>query len=317
VSSVSGAALHDVLAVWRRRYPRLRVTLIPTAVQGAEAEPQILDALARAEQLAPDVILLTRGGGSLEDLWCFNSESVARAIFALKTPVVAAIGHEIDVTIADFVADVRAPTPSAAAEIMVPNANDLLENVTATFRQLRNLMHYNLRQQNLQLRNTALQLVSPKTHIQQNWQRLDDNRRRLSTTAEQTLLKNSNRITNAHIRLQALGPSRRLALAQQQLNGLQQKLRARWQQNLEQHQSTLANLARMLEGVSPLPTLARGYAIVRTAKGEVVESTDALKVGDEVTAQLAKGAITANVINISSATTVQSVDSGDDDESTP
>jgi exodeoxyribonuclease VII large subunit len=317
VSSVSGAALHDVLAVWRRRYPRLRVTLIPTAVQGAEAEPQILDALARAEQLAPDVILLTRGGGSLEDLWCFNSESVARAIFALKTPVVAAIGHEIDVTIADFVADVRAPTPSAAAEIMVPNANDLLENVTATFRQLRNLMHYNLRQQNLQLRNTALQLVSPKTHIQQNWQRLDDNRRRLSTTAEQTLLKNSNRITNAHIRLQALGPSRRLALAQQQLNGLQQKLRARWQQNLEQHQSTLANLARMLEGVSPLPTLARGYAIVRTAKGEVVESTDALNVGDEVTAQLAKGAITANVINIGSATTVQSVDSGDDDESTP
>jgi exodeoxyribonuclease VII large subunit len=250
-------------------------------------------------------------------LWCFNSESVARAIFALKTPVVAAIGHEIDVTIADFVADVRAPTPSAAAEIMVPNANDLLENVTATFRQLRNLMHYNLRQQNLQLRNTALQLVSPKTHIQQNWQRLDDNRRRLSTTAEQTLLKNSNRITNAHIRLQALGPSRRLALAQQQLNGLQQKLRARWQQNLEQHQSTLANLARMLEGVSPLPTLARGYAIVRTAKGEVVESTDALNVGDEVTAQLAKGAITANVINIGSATTVQSVDSGDDDESTP
>jgi exodeoxyribonuclease VII large subunit len=317
VSSVSGAALHDVLAVWRRRYPLLHVTLIPTAVQGAEAEPQILDALARAEQLAPDVILLTRGGGSLEDLWCFNSESVARAIFALKTPVVAAIGHEIDVTIADFVADVRAPTPSAAAEIMVPNANDLLENVTATFRQLRNLMHYNLRQQNLQLRNTALQLVSPKTHIQQNWQRLDDNRRRLSTTAEQTLVKNNNRIANAHIRLQALGPSQRLTLAQQQLNGLQQKLRARWQQNLEQHQSTLANLARMLEGVSPLPTLARGYAIVRTAKGEVVESTDALNVGDEVTAQLAKGSITANVINISSATTVQSVDSGDDDESTP
>lgn len=298
VSSASGAALHDVLAVWRRRYPRLRVTLIPTAVQGAEAEAQILHALAQAEKLAPDVILLTRGGGSLEDLWCFNLESVARAIYALQTPVVSAIGHEIDVTITDFVADVRAPTPSAAAEIMVPDANDLQDSVESTYRQLRNLMQYYLRQQHLQLRNTTLQLVSPKTHIQQNWQRLDEHRRRLGAAAQQLLADKRRRVSNNHTRLRAVGPGQRLKLAQQQLHRLQHALGLRWAQTLDQQRAKLANLARMLEGVSPLPTLARGYAIVSNANGEVIESADNVAVGDEVTAQLAKGAITANVTRI-------------------
>ena len=306
VSSASGAAVHDVLAVWRRRYPRLQVTLIPTAVQGAEAEPQILAALAKAENLQPDVILLTRGGGSLEDLWCFNLESVARAIYALTTPVVSAIGHEIDVTIADFVADLRAPTPSAAAELMVPDANDLSDNVDALYRHLRNLTRNQLRHQSLLLHNTALQLVSPQTHIQQNWQRLDDLRRRATAAAEGTVRTLESQLGKTEGRLHLQGPTPRLQLARQQLAAAQQLLQNRCQQRLNQYQTRLANLVRMLEGVSPLPTLARGYAIVRSTEGRVIESADALNAGDRVTAQFAKGTVTAVVENIDPMASLQS-----------
>ena len=306
VSSASGAAVHDVLAVWRRRYPRLQVTLIPTAVQGAEAEPQILAALAKAENLQPDVILLTRGGGSLEDLWCFNLESVARAIYALTTPVVSAIGHEIDVTIADFVADLRAPTPSAAAELMVPDANDLSDNVDALYRHLRNLTRNQLRHQSLLLHNTALQLVSPQTHIQQNWQRLDDLRRRATAAADGTVRTLESQLGKTEGRLHLQGPTPRLQLARQQLAAAQQLLQNRCQQRLNQYQTSLANLVRMLEGVSPLPTLARGYAIVRSTEGRVIESADALNAGDRVTAQFAKGTVTALVENIDPMASLQS-----------
>ena len=306
VSSASGAAVHDVLAVWRRRYPRLQVTLIPTAVQGAEAEPQILAALAKAENLQPDVILLTRGGGSLEDLWCFNLESVARAIYALTTPVVSAIGHEIDVTIADFVADLRAPTPSAAAELMVPDANDLSDNVSALYRHLRNLTRNQLRHQNLLLHNTALQLVSPQTHIQQNWQRLDDLRRRATAATEGTVRALESQLGKTEGRLRLQGPTPRLQLARQQLAAAQQLLQNRCEQRLNQYQTSLANLVRMLEGVSPLPTLARGYAIVRSTEGRVIESADALNAGDRVTAQFAKGTVTALVENIDPMASLQS-----------
>ena len=306
VSSASGAALQDVLAVWRRRYPRLRVTLIPTAVQGVEAEAQILAALAAAERLQPDVVLLTRGGGSLEDLWCFNLESVARAIYALAVPVVAAIGHEIDVTIADFVADLRAPTPSAAAELMVPDAEDLADQVDARYRQMRNLMRGQLRHRALLVHNTALQLVSPQTHIQQNWQRLDDTRRRLGAATHNSLNNRSTQLDKVESRLRLLGPGPRMQLAHQQLATAHQQLHIRWQQTLNQYQTRLANLVRMLEGVSPLPTLARGYAIVRNADGQVIESANALTAGDRISAQLAKGAITATVDNIDPSTSLQS-----------
>ena len=306
VSSASGAAVHDVLAVWRRRYPRLQVTLIPTAVQGAEAEPQLLAALARAETVQPDVILLTMGGASLEDFWCFNLESVARAIYALTTPVVSAIGHEIDVTIADFVADLRAPTPSAAAELMVPDANDLSDNVDALYRHLRNLTRNQLRHQNLLLHNTALQLISPKTHIQQNWQRLDDLRRRATAAAEGTVRTLESQLGKTKGRLHLQGPTPRLQLARQQLAAAQQLLQNRCQQRLNQYQTSLANLVRMLEGVSPLPTLARGYAIVRSTEGRVIESADALNAGDRVTAQFAKGTVTAVVENIDPMASLQS-----------
>ena len=127
VTSPTGAALRDVLSVWQRRYPGLEVIVVPTLVQGAEAEAEILKALGRAEALAPDLILLTRGGGSMEDLWVFNAESITRALAAIEIPVVSAIGHEIDVAMTDFVADLRAPTPSAAAEVIVPDGEELAQ----------------------------------------------------------------------------------------------------------------------------------------------------------------------------------------------
>ena len=136
VTSPTGAALQDVLAVWQRRFPTLQVTVIPTAVQGPEAEAQVLRALNAASKLTVDAILLTRGGGSLEDLWTFNLESVARAVAASQIPIVSAIGHEIDIAITDFVADLRAPTPSVAAELMVPDGQEMLQNIDGEFRHL-------------------------------------------------------------------------------------------------------------------------------------------------------------------------------------
>ena len=226
--------------------------------------------------------------------------------------MVSAIGHEIDVTIADFVADVRAPTPSAAAEIMVPDTDDLQDTVESTFRQLRNLMQYSLRQQHLQLRNTTLQLVSPKTHIQQNWQRLDDHRRRLGAGAQQILADKRRCVRDNHSRLRAVGPGQRLKLAQQQLHTLGRTLGLKLTQTLDQQQAKLASLARMLEGVSPLPTLARGYAIVSDTTGRVIENTKDVAVGDQVTAQLAKGAITASVTHIAPDASLQPINSDSD-----
>ena len=200
VSSPSGAALRDVLSVIRRRFPLLKVTLLPVSVQGADAEPQILDALNRVPALAPDLVLLTRGGGSLEDLFTFNSEAVARAIARCPVPTVSAVGHETDFTIADFAADLRAPTPSAAAEMITPDAAALNRDfergrqrlTAATANRLELLRH----------RHAALRsrLVNPRDRLQQLMQRADDLETRLRLG-----LRNSLERTEAPVRGPAAG----------------------------------------------------------------------------------------------------------------
>ena len=261
VTSPTGAALQDVLAVWQRRFPILKVTVIPTAVQGPEAESQVLNALNAASKLAPDAILLTRGGGSLEDLWTFNLESVARAVASIQIPIVSAIGHEIDIAITDFVADLRAPTPSVAAELMVPDGQETLQNIDGEFRHLNVLMASQLREHQLTLDKLNLRLVSPESYLQQAWMRLDDIASRLQRSAGQTLAGANNQLDNLGARLSNQSPSFALATAKEKLQRLKNGLDSGINRHLQSQTNSVAIMARMLDGMSPLHTLGRGYAL--------------------------------------------------------
>jgi exodeoxyribonuclease VII large subunit len=229
VTSPTGAALKDVLSVWQRRYPALNVTVVPTAVQGAEAEGDILIALQRAAALAPDVILLTRGGGSMEDLWVFNAESIARLIAAFEIPVVSAIGHEIDVSITDFVADLRAPTPSAAAELIVPDGEELLQVLAGQRRRLQVTLQARLRERRLSLEKLALGLVNPQRYCQQAAQRLDDLTARLTRAVSGLGAAASAQLRELSKRLTTQRPDRKLLSLRADLH----KTRGQLQQALQ------------------------------------------------------------------------------------
>jgi exodeoxyribonuclease VII large subunit len=302
VTSPTGAALQDVLAVWQRRFPILKVTVIPTAVQGPEAESQALNALNAASKLAPDAILLTRGGGSLEDLWTFNLESVARAVASIQIPIVSAIGHEIDIAITDFVADLRAPTPSVAAELMVPDGQEMLQNIDGEFRHLNVLMASQLREHQLTLDKLNLRLVSPESYLQQAWMRLDDIASRLQRSAGQTLAGANNQLDNLGARLSNQSPSFALATAKEKLQRLKNGLDSGINRHLQSQTNSVAIMARMLDGMSPLHTLGRGYAFIRDDANALVTKTEYAKVGDSVTAQLQDGTIAATVTGITKQT---------------
>ena len=302
VTSPTGAALQDVLAVWQRRFPTLKVTVIPTAVQGPEAESQVLSALNAASKLAPDAILLTRGGGSLEDLWTFNLESVARAVASIQIPIVSAIGHEIDIAITDFVADLRAPTPSVAAELMVPDGQEMLQNIDGEFRHLNVLMASQLREHQLTLDKLNLRLVSPESYLQQAWMRLDDIASRLQRSAGQTLAGANNQLDNLGARLSNQSPSFALATAKEKLQRLKNGLDSGINRHLQSQTNSVAIMARMLDGMSPLHTLGRGYAFIRDDAYALVTKTEYAKVGDSVTAQLQDGTIAATVTGITKQT---------------
>lgn len=302
VTSPTGAALQDVLAVWQRRFPILKVTVIPTAVQGPEAESQVLNALNAASKLAPDAILLTRGGGSLEDLWTFNLESVARAVASIQIPIVSAIGHEIDIAITDFVADLRAPTPSVAAELMVPDGQEMLQNIDGEFRHLNVLMASQLREHQLTLDKLNLRLVSPESYLQQAWMRLDDIASRLQRSAGQTLAGANNQLDNLGARLSNQSPSFALATAKEKLQRLKNGLDSGINRHLQSQTNSVAIMARMLDGMSPLHTLGRGYAFIRDDANALVTKTEYAKVGDSVTAQLQDGTIAATVTGITKQT---------------
>jgi exodeoxyribonuclease VII large subunit len=295
ITSPTGAALQDVLAVWQRRFPTLQVTVIPTAVQGPEAEAQVLWALKAASKLPVDAILLTRGGGSLEDLWTINLESVARAVAASKIPIVSAIGHEIDIAITDFVADLRAPTPSVAAELMVPDGEDMLQNIDGEFRHLTVLMEGQLREHQLQLDKLNLRLVNPESYLQQAWMRLDDSANRIQRSAERTLAGTSNQYDNLYKRLLSQSPSFALSRAREKLQRVETSLEDGVNRQLQSQASAIAMLARMLDGMSPLHTLGRGYAFLRDDSGSLVTHTEHALVGTTMTAQLQDGTISATV----------------------
>ncbi len=298
VTSTSGAALHDILQILARRFPPAAVLIYPSAVQGAAAVPALIAALETAGRRAEcEVLILARGGGSLEDLWAFNDERLARAIAASPLPVVSAVGHEIDFTIADFVADVRAPTPSAAAELVVPESRALLEAVRRSAARLTVSMRRELRAIGARLAGARarLALTHPGMRLEQQTQRLDDLARRLAAAARGGVQHERLKLAQLRGRLVHRSPDRLLHVQRARERTLALRLRHAAAGCVHGAAQRLALAQRALNAVSPLATLARGFAIVTRADGSLVTDVAAVRPGDEIEARLARGALTARV----------------------
>lgn len=302
ITSPSGAAIRDILAVLKRRYPLANVIIYPVPVQGDGAAKTIAEAIELAQQRdETDVLILSRGGGSLEDLWAFNEEVVARAIYQCKTPIVCGVGHEIDFTIADFVADQRAATPSAAAEMLSPNQAELLDRLGS----LANKTHSHIKHQLQRVAQTLLQLEKrlphPKRQLQNISQRLDDISLRMqqsirtNITLKQSLLLTLSAEINQHNPLQTLRADKDKC---QMLKG---RLRKSLSYSLQTARTNFERLTHNLHTVSPLATLERGYAIVsQTNNGDIVRDASVLNAGETIKTRLAKGQILSIVKKITS-----------------
>ena len=295
VSSPSGAVIRDIISVFRRRAPQVALTLVPSAVQGREATAQLVRALQLADRAGFDAIILARGGGSLEDLWCFNEEAVARAVAACITPVVSAVGHETDVSISDFVADVRAPTPSAAAELLAPDSADLQRRLDNLRRRLLLRMQGLLAQQRLRLDGLGRRLRHPGERLRQQAQRLDDLDMRLRRAQQQYLQQRQALLTRLDTRLAAQHPRRSLALLRQQLDSLASRLPRAMHSQLRQQRQQLQAFGQQLHIVSPLATLGRGYSILLDERGQAIRSAQHTQPGQRVTARLGEGQLSLRV----------------------
>ncbi len=320
ITSPTGAALRDILQILARRYPPAAVLIYPSAVQGAAAVPTLVAALATASRRAEcDLLILARGGGSLEDLWAFNDERVARAIHACALPVVSGVGHEIDFTIADFVADVRAPTPSAAAEMVVPDRHACLEALARTAQRLEWMVRRELRavRSRLETVGRRLEREHPGVRLQQQMQRLDELSQRLAGSTRGALHREGERLAELRARLQQHSPrhalgewgarnaSLQLRLARAigeypvragaRTCALQVRLERAARERVGRAAQRLALAQRALDAVSPLATVARGFAILKRADGTVLTDAASVGIGEEIEASLARGSLTARV----------------------
>ncbi len=300
VTSPSGAALRDVLKILRRRFPAIPVVIYPTQVQGTAAKAEISAALAAAGARAEcDVLILARGGGSLEDLWCFNEESVARAIAACPIPVVSGVGHETDFTLADLAADLRAPTPSGAAELVVPDRREWLERTRVLQRRIQLGMGRGLERlaQRADGVTRRLARVHPGVVLRQHAQRLETLGGRLARGAHQAVALRRLRARHATMRLRAAAPAALLARRRERLERQRLRLAAAVRLCLAAGGNRLAVAAASLQALSPLRTLERGYAIVSDAvTGAVIRSASDVEPGAVLHARLGQGSIEATVV---------------------
>ncbi len=296
VTSPTGAAIRDMLNILSRRNKAVRITLVPTIVQGEAAAPKIVEALKLAYQLKDiDAVIVGRGGGSIEDMWCFNDERVARAIVQSPVPVISAVGHEIDFTIADFVADLRAPTPSAAAELVVKNTADLVGKLSSLDRLLYLSVQKFLKNEKQKLHNWSSRLVDPKRKLQDLLQRSDELVSRLNSSALRYFVKSRLKVDVTTGRL--VRPDQVLTKAKSRVQLLSLKMQTSVQAQVENEKAKLEQTMAVLQSLSPLKVVERGYSMTKIGK-KLVKSSDQVKVGDEIKVSLMKGQLTAQVIKI-------------------
>ena len=298
ITSASGAAVRDVLSVARRRFALTEIDVLPVLVQGAEAPAQIAAMLRRAALANRyDVLLVTRGGGSLEDLAAFNDEGVARAIVASPVPVVSAVGHEVDFSICDFVADLRAPTPSAAAELIVPDGDALQRTLDQGEARLRHAWQRRAHNLVQHLDHLAIRLntQSPRQRLASGRERMANVRERLLRARALTHERAASCIVQLHVRLLHQHPRARVEQLTQRNAELHRRLHVAWARDSERRRQHLAELVRALNAVSPLDVLKRGYAILFDESGRVLRSATGVRSGDRVRARLADGELPLRV----------------------
>ena len=298
ITSPSGAAVRDVLSVIGRRFPMVEVDVLPVPVQGEAAPPQILAMLQQAAASGRyDVLLLTRGGGSLEDLWAFNDERLTRAVASSPVPVVAAIGHETDFSLVEFAADLRAPTPSAAAELLVPDRDDLARRVAALHSRQQRQSLQRLRQAMQRTDRAVLRLNAqrPQARLDALLRRQQEALRRMLLAWRQRLAREQARVRHAETALRSTHPQRRIQRLRERLALLAPRPRATIARRLTNESLRLRGLARSLEAVSPLATVARGYAILQTPDRRIVRSVLDVAPGDRLEAKLADGTLKVRV----------------------
>jgi exodeoxyribonuclease VII large subunit len=296
VTSASGAAVRDIITVLKRRCPALPVIIYPTSVQGEAAAAEIAAAIATANRRAEcDVLIVGRGGGSLEDLWSFNEEIVARAIHASTIPVVSAVGHEVDFTIADMVADLRAATPSAAAELVSPDTLDIEARLQQCRQRLLKTMTQSLKRQQRELEQIQRRLISPRRRLELHFQRLDELLARLPNALTTQLSLKRSQLRALEARVASHSPRARLTSSKSELEHARHRLSAAMRRVLEQRDARLSRCEQVLRALGPGATLERGYAIVTDASGQVLRDTREVDIGSILTTRLARGRFEAEV----------------------
>lgn len=302
ITSPSGAAIRDILSTLQRRFPTIAVVIYPVAVQGENAAEEIATSIRLASQRRDcEVLILARGGGSLEDLRAFNEEVVARAIYDCQIPLISGVGHEIDFSIADFVADQRAPTPTAAAELASPDQSVLLQQTQQLFSRLHNSISTNLQNYWQQLHNLHKRLHHPGRRLQDISQRLDELELRMQQIIQHRLQYKQHALNILRYQLQQHQPGHQLERKQQQLRDSYHRLRQAMQHRLEQNRQQLHHLMHNLDTVSPLATLARGYTITTELDNKrIIRSNHELKTGQQIKTRLADGHIISKVEKLES-----------------
>lgn len=297
ITSATGAAVKDILTVLQRRFACAEILIYPTQVQGGGAPAQLIKALTLADtQGHCDTLIIGRGGGALEDLWAFNDEALARAIHACTTPIISAVGHEVDFTITDFVADVRAPTPSAAAELAVPDGQALLKQLQQQRQQLLTTITQRLQHSRLRLQHALQRCRHPRERIQERAQRVDDLERRLRQGIHYFSQALVQRVSFSQQQLKTASPLHRVQRQQQYLTQLQQGLQQHITQTCQHKAQAFALTIHALEQLSPLRTLARGYAVATSMTSpQPLHNAAAVQQGEKIKLRLAKGALICRV----------------------
>ncbi len=297
ITSPSGAAIHDVLTTIKRRFANLNVIIYPTSVQGKPAAKEIAETIALANKRNEcDVLLVTRGGGSLEDLWSFNEEVVARAIFNSPLPVISAVGHDVDFTIADFVADVRAATPTAAAELVSPDATHYVKQLNSLQARLIQAVNTQITIADENLKRLAKSIVHPQQYIEQTSQRLDEISYRLNSSVSSKIAAFKLATSQLTSRLGLLNPVHRIHIKQDKTIQLLQRLASVQQNSLSQFKQRFIRNTSRLEAMSPLSILNRGYAYVTLADTDtIIKDIRQIKAGVQVKTRLATGSFISTV----------------------
>lgn len=302
ITSATGAAIRDIISVFKRRFPATRLTLFPVAVQGKDAAAEIARAIALAnrvkDKLQLQALIVGRGGGSLEDLQAFNEESVARAIFNSKLPITSAVGHEIDFTISDFVADLRAPTPSAAAELMSPDQNEYQQLLLGLRQQFRNSATSAIRRGYQSLDWLQKRMKRPDRRLQEHAQTLDRLELQLQRAMRGGLREKSAELGSQRRALLSANPRVQLHASGQQLKSLQFRLAQTLKNRLNQGQTQLQAISRNLNAVSPLAVLSRGYSISYNEQGQVIRGASQLTTGGKLVTRLAEATVESTVTSV-------------------